>query len=108
MLLAKLSEWPIHCFVNAPVPVALARVRVEWGLQGLKLLLQEGVPLRPWSLGRILVFFQGQLNSHKRRAEGQEETASGSDKGAQRLPPLKLQPAASWLETYLSCPLSHF
>lgn len=44
------------------------------------------VPLRSWSLGRILVFFQGQLNSHKRRAEGQEETASGSDKGAQRLP----------------------
>lgn len=86
MPFVKLNKRPVHCFLSAPVLVALAGVRVEWGLQGLKLLQQEGVPFLPQSLRRILVFFQGQLSSHKRRAEGQKETASGSDKKAQRLP----------------------
>lgn len=47
---------------------------------------------------QILVFFQGQLSGHKRKAEGQEDSASGSDKGAGVSPP-GLQPAASgwWL-----------
>jgi hypothetical protein len=76
----------VHGFVSAPVPVALARVGVEWRLQGRKLFQQERVPLLPRSLRRILVFFQDQLSRHKRRVEGQEETASGGDKGAQHLP----------------------
>lgn len=73
--------------MSAPVLVALAGVRVECGLeQGLKLLQQGGVVLLPRSLRKVLVFFQGQLSSHERRAEGQEETASGGNRGAQHLP----------------------
>lgn len=46
------------------------------------------------------------MSGHKRKAEGEEKRASGNDKGAWVSPP-GWQPAAIWLEAYLSCPKSH-